>query len=243
MDTPTARVIAQPRILSFLHILTFSPFFSPFSWNFSFVALHLFPRFSVFLGETLSFTDKESGKKEANRQWNEKRCISDPEDRILIFFFFFRKLAFPKNRSRLGESNVGSWWNGCLSGFFLCSYMLLPLCGIFFIFLLFFFSADILYWFPRVDDGENWNSAVTRNSAVRQNGSIYSAGREKCPAGPSTRLIRPGPIKLSAEINLPLVCYPVIVSSSVTLDVRYSRCFVVVALSSLPPPPHSHSIV
>lgn len=99
---------------------------------------------------------------------------------------------------------------------------------LFFIIIIIIFSADILYWFPRVDDGENWNSAVTRNSAVRQNGSIYSAGREKCPAGPSTRLIRPGPIKLSAEINLPLVCYPVIVSSSVTLDVRYSRCFVVV---------------
>lgn len=96
MDTPTARVIAQPRILSFLHILTFSSFFSPFSWNFSFVALHLFPRFSVFLGETLSFTDKESGEKEANREWNEKRCISDPENRILIFFFSFENSHFPR---------------------------------------------------------------------------------------------------------------------------------------------------
>lgn len=155
MDTPTARVIAQPRILSFLHILTFSPFFSPFSWNFSFVALHLFPRFSVFLGETLSFTDKESGEKEANRQWNEKGCISDPEDRILIFFFSFENSHFPridrdwvKVMLEVGEMDV-------CRDFFLCYYMLLPLCGIFYIFLLFFFSADILYWFPRVDDGEN----------------------------------------------------------------------------------------
>lgn len=135
MDTPTARVIAQPRILSFLHILTFSPFFSPFSWNFSFVALHLFPRFSVFL--CLSRIRRVEKRK---RIGNGTKRDAYRIPRIgSWFFFFFRKLAFPKNRSRLGESNVGSWWNGCLSGFFLCSYMLLPLCGIFFIFLLFFF--------------------------------------------------------------------------------------------------------
>lgn len=115
--------------------------------------------------------------------------------------------------------------------------MSLLLCGIFlFLFLSFFFGYFIL-----VSTCRRWRKLKFRsdeNSAVRQNGSIYSAGREKCPAGPSTRLIRPGPIKLSAEINLPLVCYPVIVSSSVTLDVRYSRCFVVVVvvLPSRPPP-------
>lgn len=177
-------------------------------------------------GETLSFTE---GERERERESETKRdAYRIPRIGFLFFFFFcFENSHFPRiDRDWVKVMSVGGM-DICRD--FLCrsSY------AIFFLFFYYyyyysFFSADILYWFPRVDDGENWNSAVTRNSAVRQNGSIYSAGREKCPAGPSTRLIRPGPIKLSAEINLPLVCYPVIVSSSVTLDVRYSRCFVVV---------------
>lgn len=144
MDTPTARVIAQPRILSFLHILTFSSFFSPFSWNFSFVALHLFPRFSVFLGETLSFTDKESGKKEANRQWNEKGCISDPEDRILIFFFSFENSHFPridrdwvKVMLEVGEMDV------CRD--FFCARICSSPYVVFFLFFYYFFFRRIFY--------------------------------------------------------------------------------------------------
>ena len=131
MDTPTARVITQPRILSFLHILTFSPSRPPFlRISRSLHLIYFLVRWnSVFHG----------GRK---REWNEKGCISDPEDRISFFFFFFRKLAFSKNRSRLGESNVG-WWNGYLSGFF----MPFLLCGIFFYFLLLllFFFRQIFY--------------------------------------------------------------------------------------------------
>ena len=152
MDTPTARVITQPRILSFLHILTFSPSRPPFlRISRSLHLIYFLVRWnSVFHG---------GRKRERKREWNEKGCISDPEDRISFFFFFFRKLAFSKNRSRLGESNVG-WWNGYLSGFF----MPFLLCDIFFIFLLllllFFFFGG---YFILVSTCRRWRKLKFRS--------------------------------------------------------------------------------
>lgn len=70
-------------------------------------------------------------------------------------------------------------------------------------------SLNVLYQFL-TGGRENWNSGVTGIRLFVRTVTIYSAGREKCRAGPSACLIRAGPIKLSSEINLPLVCGPVI---------------------------------
>lgn len=133
----------------------------------------------------------------------------------LSFYFSSKRHAFPRRMSVAGRWKVISVERIFVGIFY--ARLCLPLCGTLFICFFFFFIFFGGY-FILVSTCRRWRKLKFRsdeNSAVRQNGSIYSAGREKCPAGPSTRLIRPGPIKLSAEINLPLVCYPVIVSSSV----------------------------
>lgn len=71
MDTPTARVIAQPRILSFLHVLTFSHPLSPFPPLFLREFLVRCTSSISSFGETLSFTERESEGKGANWQWND----------------------------------------------------------------------------------------------------------------------------------------------------------------------------
>lgn len=91
-------------------------------------------------GETLSFTE---GERERERESETKRDVYRIP-RIGFLFFFFLSKTFPKNRSRLGESNVGWKFGGMdICRDFLCrsSYA---------VFFVFFIIIIIILFFRRI---------------------------------------------------------------------------------------------